>query len=102
MKKVLLAQATLIALLAAGLLIQGGQHDKTVQRFQQAQERGCYEDEVGIWMDKKTTCIATDDIMDAAEYSSIIERVDRLLNTGNATFYYGVADGQHFYTDSLR
>ena len=101
MKKVLLAQATVIALLLAGLLYQHNSYSGTGQQVTTIQ-KGCYEDEIGIWMDNRTTCIATDDIMDAAEYNAIIERVDRLLNTGNATFYYGVADGQHFYTDSLR
>ena len=96
MKKIALAQAVVIALLAAGLLAQQD------SQYTEYTDSGCYEDEIGIWMDNRTTCLPIDDIMDAAEYNSIIERVDRLLNTGNATIYYGVADGQHFYTDSLR
>ena len=48
---------------------------------------GCFEDEIGLWIDNRTTCIPIDDIMSDAEYNSIIERVDRLFRTGDASFY---------------
>ena len=47
----------------------------------------CFEDEIGIWMDNRTTCIAVDDVMDASEYNSLIERVDRLFHNEPARFY---------------
>jgi len=89
MKKIILAQTTVMALMAAGMLFQQGQHDKAVRHYQQAQEHQstCYKDEIGIWMNKKTTCVPIDDIMDDAEYNSIIERIDRVMNGRSANYY---------------
>lgn len=36
---------------------------------------GCYEDEIGIWMDTQTTCVPIDDILSVEEYNTLIERL---------------------------
>src|SRR3990167_7785763 len=106
MKRIVLAQATLITLLAAGLLFQGqqvrhyqqaidqtAQHtinmlsDETVKALYYEKDMGCYEDEIGIWTQDRTECVPIDEIMTDAEYNSIIERVDRVQHGLSASFH---------------